>query len=384
MPERLRSVDLLRGAVMIIMALDHVRDFFTSAQFDPTDLDRTWPALFFTRWITHFCAPIFVLLAGAGSYLSLAGGRPKREVARFLVTRGLWLVVLENTVVRLGWNFDVLQPFFFLQVIWAIGMSMIVLAALVFLPLRAVLAFGLVMIVGHDLLDPLDQRATAAFGGLWRVLHSGGPVSLGPVAGWAAYPLVPWIGVMAVGYAFGAMLQGDAAVRRRRLVWLGAAVTLAFIALRAANLYGDRSRWSVHGTAIFTLMSFLDCSKYPPSLLYLLMTLGPAMLALAALDRARGAGVLAPVLVFGRVPMFFYLVHLLVIHSLAMVLGEVQYGHVVGELLRGPFGPKAAGWGWGLPGVYALWAAIVIALYPACAWFAGVKRRRNDAWLRFL
>jgi uncharacterized membrane protein len=385
-PERLRSVDLLRGGVMIVMALDHVRDFFHYADFDPTEVDKTWPALFFTRWITHFCAPIFVFLAGTGSFLSLSGGRPKREVAWFLLTRGVWLLVVENTIVRFGWSFDVLEPFLFWQVIWAIGWSMIVLAGLVFLPLPVIAGFGAVMVLGHDLLDPFDGRATAAVGALWRVLHAGGPVHVaGKVNAWAAYPLVPWMGVMALGYAFGSLLQGDAAARRRRLAIVGGALTLAFIVVRAINVYGDKHPWEPQRSPLFTLMSFLACSKYPPSLLYLLMTIGPAILLLAAMDRARGEGLAKPVLLFGRVPMFYYLLHIILIHGLVLVAGTFHYGHFMPQLAEGPFsGERPEGWGYNLATVYAIWVGVLVLLYPACAWFAGVKRRRNDAWLRYL
>jgi uncharacterized membrane protein len=201
---------------------------------------------------------------------------------------------------------------------------------------------------------------------------------------WAAYPLVPWIGVMAVGYAFGAVLTTDAATRKKRLLWLGLGAVVAFVVLRAINVYGDRYPWSPQGSPLWTLMSFLDCSKYPPSLAYLLMTLGPAILVLRALDGARGEGLAKPILLFGRVPMFFYMLHLFLIHSLVVLAGYLRYGHFVAELAGGPFEGKLDGWGFSLPAVYGLWAGVVVLLYPACAWFAGVKKRRNDAWLRFI
>jgi uncharacterized membrane protein len=385
--ERLEAVDLLRGAVMVVMALDHVRDFVTSARFDPVDLDKTNAPLFFTRWITHFCAPVFVFLAGTGSHLAAARGDSKKDLARFLLLRGLWLVVLELTVVRFGWCFDVTNPSALLQVIWAIGWSMIVLAGLVFLPLRATAVIGVAMIASHDLLDGVHAPDGAWWAIPWRILHDPGPIELGPFFVWVGYPLVPWIGVMAVGYAFGALLRGEREARRRRVAWLGLGLTVGFVVLRLANVYGDPEPWAPQARgAAFTVMSFLDCNKYPPSLLYLLMTLGPSLLALAVLDREGiGEGSARPLVVLGRVPMFFYLVHLVVIHATALVMGAVQAGRFEPRLLVGPFeGEYPEGYGWGLPVVYAVWIAIVVALYPACAWFAGVKKRRREAWLRFL
>ncbi|WP_394830332.1 heparan-alpha-glucosaminide N-acetyltransferase domain-containing protein [Pendulispora rubella] len=359
--ERIESVDLLRGIVMAIMTLDHVRDFFSGAQFGPMDLDHTTSAWFATRWITHFCAPVFVFLAGTGAYLSR---RPKPELAKFLVTRGLWLVFLEIAFIRLWWPFS---GGVVLQVIWALGWSMVAMAALVFLPLRALAVFALAMIGLHNALDGVHAEALGPFKALWMVAHESGAFSMfGATQIDVGYPLVPWIGVMAAGYAFGALLQGEVAERRRRIAWLGAAVVLLFIVLRAANVYGDPQPWSVQPRgALFTFLSFLKCSKYPPSLLYLAMTLGPALLALSALDRpglAR-ASVARPFLVLGRVPLFFYLLHLPLLHGAARLVG--QNGYDLGTL-------------------YVVWIAVLALLYGPCHWFAGVKRRNRSAWLSYL
>lgn len=381
---RLDSVDLLRGVVMIVMALDHTRDFFSASHFDPTDLSHTSTALFLTRWITHFCAPVFMLLAGTSAYLSLSRGRSKADLSYFLVTRGLWLILVEFTIVKFGWEnylFDL--HVFGLQVIWALGCSMIALAALIHLPMRALVVVGAVMVLGHNFLDPLPAHALGPLAPLWRVLHvsdwMSGPHSFDPhgLNVFVAYPLVPWIGVMALGFALGRLLDTDAALRRRRLVQLGLGLIALFIVLRAGNFHGDAHLWSTQSSPWFTLLSFVNTTKYPPSLLYLTMTLGPALLALAAFERWRGPGA-AFARVFGRVPMFFYLLHLPVLSTAAVIAWRVAYGRaffVWDETLVG---------GWSLPVVYAIWIGVVLALYLPCRWFAALKARRRDAWLSYL
>ena len=251
---RLDSVDLLRGLVMVLMALDHVRDYFTDLRFDPTELDRTTVPLFLTRWVTHFCAPAFVFLAGTSAYLAGARGRSRGELARFLLTRGLWLILLEFTVVQFGWSFNFdYASLVWVQVIWVIGVSMIVLAALIHLPLPAVAGLGAAMIVGHNLFDGVAPQALGAWGPLWTLLHVQGPIRLptGSVL-FVAYPLIPWIGVMALGYALGPVLRRPEAARRRTLLRLGLGLTAGFVVLRAVNLYGDPSRWSTQSSAWLT------------------------------------------------------------------------------------------------------------------------------------
>ncbi len=388
---RLDSLDLLRGAIMVLMALDHARDYLSAAVllFEPTDLARTTPAIFLTRWITHFCAPVFFLLAGTGAYLSRGRGRTTNEVAWFLGTRGLWLVVLELTLVHLGWMFRFDPQNLAGQVIWALGWSMVIMAGLVYLPLPAIALFGLLLVAGHNLFDGLGAGAFGSLGWLWQILHEGGPIPLGS---WGllfiAYPLVPWVGVMAAGYALGPVFQRDRVARRRTLLQLGLLLTVAFVLLRASNLYGDPRPWTSQKDWIFTLFSFLDCAKYPPSLLYLLMTLGPALLFLAFFDGAQGRWT-RPFIIFGRVPLFFYLLHLPLIHGLALLLSLMRHGHAAGLLQTPPFwGPEAAalyppGYGYTLPIVYACWIGVVLLLLPLCQWFAALKQRRRDAWLSY-
>jgi len=380
---RLDSVDLLRGLAIVIMALDHARDYFTSARFDATDLTQTTAPLFLTRWITHFCAPGFVFLAGTSAFLYQARRRSRAEVSRFLLTRGLLLVVLELTVVRWAWTFNFsYTELLFVQVIWVLGVSMIVLAGLIYLPLRAVAAVGVAMILGHNLLDGVTPQSLGAWGPLWALLHVQTAIPLGGGRVFVViYPLIPWIGVMAAGYAFGTLLLRTEQERRRTLLMLGGGLTLAFLMLRAVNGYGDPAPWAVQETAGRTALSFLNTTKYPPSLQFLLMTLGPAIALLPLLERLTGP-VARAVTVFGRVPLFFYVLHLYLIHAVALTVGTLagfdprSFLHV---WLNNP-----DGWGYGLPVVYLVWAGVVLALYPACRWFAGVKARRREVWLSYL
>jgi uncharacterized membrane protein len=385
------AVDLLRGVVMVLMALDHTRDFVSDARFNPLDLSRTTTALFLTRWVTHFCAPVFVFLAGTGAFLSATRGKTRPQVAWFLLTRGLWLVLLEFTLVHVGWFFNLNYGLLVGQVIWAIGCSMLALAGLVFLPAWAVGALGITLIACLNLFDGVRPDSLGPYRGLWVVLVSGsfssGPLELGPgVYFFVAYPVLPWLGVLAAGYGFGRLWLLDRGPRRRLLLGLGVGLTLLFVALRAVNRYGDPAPWSAQPSGLFTLFSFLNCSKYPPSLLFLLMTLGPALLALALLDRP--AGPLGRVLVtFGRVPLFYYLLHLPVIHLVALGLALARYGEVgfmfENVAFAGP-GQLPGGYGYGLPVVYLVWLLVVAALYPVCRWFAGVKSRHRTAWLSYL
>jgi uncharacterized membrane protein len=390
-PSRLDSVDALRGLVMVIMALDHTRDFFSKdLVFDPTDLGRTYPALFLTRWITHFCAPVFIFLAGTGAFLSTTRGKSRKELSWFLLTRGLWLVFLELTWVRcLGWQFNFDFHYSMGIVIWAIGWSMVALAGLIFLPLRWVTTFGLLMIASHNLFDYIKPQSWGPLGWLWKILHSGGEIA--PVDGCrfaAGYPLIPWIGVMAAGYGFGRLLLREPAERRKWLWVLGASLTASFVLLRVLNVYGDPGPWSWQRNGLFTLFSFLNCHKYPPSLLYLLMTLGPALLVLAALDGGTPRW-LKPVLVFGRVPLFYYLLHLPLIHALAVLASYLHYGRADWWFANPPESPDApslrpSDYGYALPIVYLVWLGVVLALYPICRWFAELKRRRREPWLSYL
>jgi uncharacterized membrane protein len=390
---RLASVDVLRGLVMVIMALDHTRDFFSNsaAMFEPTDLSRTTPLLFFTRWITHFCAPIFVLLAGSGAYLSIARGKDKRELSKFLISRGLWLIFLEIFVVSpFGWSFSLSFGFRRLQVIWVIGASMVLLGALIRLwPSRIIGGVGIAMILTHNIFDGARAAWFGEAAGAWKVLHQITFFEPWPhkiVA--SLYPLIPWAGVLMAGYAAGELLTLAAARRRRVLLWLGGMLTVLFVALRASNVYGDPSPWSVQADPIYSVMSFLRCSKYPPSFLYLLMTLGPALIVLALTDDASG-WLLQRFRDFGRVPLFYYLLHLPLLHGAAVLFSLAAYGNaswLYQDLmgLKGSPHPLPTGYGYSLPVVYAVWLVTVLALYPACRWFASVKKNRREAIFSYL
>ncbi len=380
---RVESVDVVRGVIMIIMALDHTRDFFGIPGQNPTDLANASAALFLTRWITHFCAPVFFLLTGTGAYLSLRRKSPS-ELSRFLFTRGLWLIFLEVVVVRcFAYQFNFDYRVTMLLVIWALGWSMITLSALVRLPGSVVTAIGAVIIAGHNLLDSVQSANP-----LWSILHSPGFVLNTPAhVVFVGYPLIPWIGVTAVGYGLGQVYSWDAERRRAFLLRLGFALSAAFLVIRGINIYGDPSRWMPQKTAVFTVLSFLNTTKYPPSLLFLLMTLGPAMIFLSSVDRGTPR-VLRPALVIGKVPLFYYILHFALIHLLAVVVCYLRYGsaHWMFEspdLGHYPFSAPP-GWGFSLPVVYLTWAFVVVAMYPLCRWFAALKQRRSDAWLSYL
>ena len=388
---RLDSVDLLRGVVMVLMALDHTRGFFSNVTFYPLDLDKTNVPLFLTRWVTHYCAPVFVFLAGTGAFLSTTRGRTKKDLSWFLFTRGLWLVFLEVTVIRWsGWGFNFDLHSIGVGVIWAIGWSMVALSGLVFLPTRSITILGLLMIAGHNALDSVKPESWGAWGGLWAILHAGGGFEYAP--GWsfgAGYPLIPWIGVMAAGFGFGTLLLEEPAERRRHLIWLGATLTALFVLLRYSNLYGDPTPWRSQKNAVFTVFSFIHCHKYPPSLCYLLMTLGPALLFLGLVVNRKPANWLKPMVVFGRVPLFYYLLHLPLIHGLAVVVNLLRYGRA-DWLYGAPPGPGRLpvsiplDRGFDLPVVYLVWISVVLLIYPACRWFMDLKRRRREVWLSYL
>ena len=375
---RLQSIDVLRGLVIVLMALDHVRDYFMGiGGVNPLDVAHTNGLLFATRWVTHLCAPTFVLLAGVSAYLS-SKRCTKGELAKMLVTRGLWLIFLEWTVVTFAWTFNFDYPIgLIMQVIWVIGVSMIVLAALIRLPVWAVGLIGFAICYLHNLLDGVSPAQFGSWAPMWKVLHVQGATPFGYVH----YPLIPWIGVMAVGYVLGTMYDLGTADRRRVLTALGIAAIATFVLLRATNFYGDPKPWSPQPDLARTVMSFMNVTKYPPSLLYLLATLGPAFLLLAALESARGrfAGVLAT---FGSVPLFFYVLHIMLAH-LAAGLTALLFGYgtgVLGNFFM--FFPKD--WGVGLGATYLAWLWVLVTLYPACRWFSGVKQGRRDWWLIYL
>jgi uncharacterized membrane protein len=368
---RIVSVDVLRGLVMALMALDHTRDFFGAGGFNPRDV--TEPALFLTRWITHLCAPTFILLAGLSAFL-YGRGKSLGELSRFLVTRGLFLILVDFTLIKFGWRFELDLFRVTGGVIFVIGASMIALAALIWLPRWVVAVVALVMIAGHNLFDGVAPEALGQGAWAWRLVHEGGPIPLGNGAGlYVLYPLIPWIGVMAAGYVLGPVMQREPETRQRFLFALGAAVTLGFILLRASNLYGDPAPWTPQETWLSTLLLFLNCEKYPPSLLYLLMTLGPVLMLLASFEHARGS--LAQALaIFGKVPFFFYVVHIYLIHALAVATGWAMTATLATN-------PKI---GLSLSGIYLVWLLVLALLYPLCRWFAGLKARRTEWWWSYL
>jgi uncharacterized membrane protein len=401
----------LRGIVMVIMMLDHTRDFVHSGAllFDPLDLSKTTTALFLTRWITHFCAPVFVFLAGTGAFLQGSHGKSKRELSRFLITRGLWLIVLEFTVVRLFAFFNMEPQFLlFLQVIFVIGFSMIVLAALIHLPLKVIAGFGLLMIAVHNFFDRYPatpwrgpQSPVPSWGAkLWMLLHQPGLFPIGPrfpsPLVFVLYPLVPWIGVMAAGYAFGGLYAKDARLRRRWLLLIGGIATWLFVFIRAVDKYGEPFHWSRQKNIGFTILSFINTTKYPPSLDYLLMTIGPAILLLAffepgrdmvvAVSRSAGSRLRNFFVTFGRVPLFFYVLQWFTAHTIAVGL-HLAFGKPVRWLFQTPvdwFANPPSGNGFNIVVVYLSWIGGVMLLYPLCKWFAGLKARRRDWWLSYL
>jgi uncharacterized membrane protein len=378
---RLDSIDLLRGLVMVLMALDHTRDFFAAGGPNPRDI--TDPALFLTRWVTHFCAPTFIFLAGVSAFLYGERGRSVRQVSLFLLTRGLWLILIELTLMRVCWTFSFHINVFVMQVIWVTGASMVVLAGLVHLPRWAIATVGLAMIAGHNLLDGIDAEDLGNAAWLWTLLHQPGLIEVAPhIKLFVLYNLVPWSGVMAAGYALGPVFRLDPASRRSFLIRTGAAVTAGFVVLRATNLYGDPAAWSVQASVLRTLLSFVDCEKYPPSLLFLMMTLGPALILLALFERAHGA-IAGAITTFGRVPFFFYVVHVAFIHALAVGFAWITVGDI-GWMFGSSLSQKPASYGLNLLGVYAVWLCVVAALYPPCRAFAAVKQRRREWWWSYL
>lgn len=382
---RLNSIDYMRGLVMIIMALDHVRDFVNiDAPFwNPLDPDKTNLALYLTRFVTHYCAPTFILLAGVSAGLLGARLNDRAKLARFLVSRGVWLMVLEITLVSLAWQFFFLR--ILLGVIWVIGLSMVLLAGAIYLPRRWVLALGIIIILGHNLLDRITPAMFDDSWFLWEVIHFPGRLPWG-VPGLMGYPLLPWLGVIFVGYGIADQFRLPAPERRRRFVIAGIGMILAFFAIRLFNHYGDPVPWSEQGDLERTIFSIFGVAKYPPSLDYVLITIGPALLILTALERVSETGLIGRVLLtYGRVPLFYYLAHLYLAHLIGVGLA-LAGGHPLQPLLfiEPPPDPSTEVWRLGLPGTYLVWIIVVAALYLPCRWFGGVKARRKDWWLSYL
>ena len=396
--QRIVSVDLLRGLVMIIMLLDHTREYVNADAFlfSPTDLLKTTTALFFTRWITHFCAPTFVFLAGVSIYLQKLRGKSPAELSRFLLIRGIWLVIVEFTLVRFAVFFDFDYSFFGLaEVIWIFGISMILMAAIVRLPLVVATIFGLILIFGHNLVDGLAISPAMSMAGnppltfgqsIWLLLHQPGFVPLfgGASKIFVAYPLIPWVGVMSVGYALGSVYSWEPERRRRFLLLLSIAAVFAFVILRYLNIYGDPSPWQHQSSDWFTVLSFLNTTKYPVSLLFLLMTLGPALLFLFAADRTNGDSIVENILVtFGRVPLFYFILQMVVAHLAGIILGYLAGFDVGFWFTNYPFADNIKpplGFGFSLTITYVAWIVGLILLYPICRWYGGLKRRSGH-WI---
>ena len=389
-PSRVESIDFLRGLVVIIMALDHVRMYFALGTWyaEPTNLATTTPLLFFTRWITHFCAPVFVFLAGTSAFLYGTKKKHSKETASFLFTRGLWLVFVEVVIVNFAWTFDVTYSFRILQVIWAIGISMIALSGLVFLPINIIFAIGMILVLGHNLLDPITVQGSSARDLIWYTLHQPGAVFLEGTLINFVYPVLPWIGLMALGYVFGTFYQSTfpAQQRRRWLLTIGVVATVSFLLLRGLNTYGEPSAWDTQTSPVFTLLSFLNTTKYPPSLHFLLMTMGPALIFLALIEGIEDR-LPRPVIVFGRVPFFFYILHLYVIHAVAMLF-LVYQGHEASEYIFSAENLRSgrlSNFGLSLGAVYVVWLLILVLLYPLCRWYQNYRENHPSKWwLRYL
>jgi uncharacterized membrane protein len=386
---RIESIDLLRGIVMIIMALDHVRDYFHAEAFlyHPLDLEKTNAAIFATRWVTHFCAPVFVFLAGTSAFL-VGQRKGKRELSTFLLTRGIWLIILEFTVINISWFFNFKFTFIALTVIWALALGMIVLAAAIHLPFKVILFIGILFVAGHNLLDPVHVDGETAPSFIWKVLHEAALVKFPYFTVFIGYPVLPWTGIMLVGYCFGVLYTPsvDPLFRKKRLYLLGFSSIILFFILRAVNIYGDPVPWSVQSSTLDTFLSFIKVTKYPPSLSYALITLGPSLLFLAISEKYSGK-LVDIVTALGRVPMFYYIVHLYVIH-LAALFAALATGFKLSDMVFDTWvtdSPNLKGYGFSLGVVYMIWILLVLGLIPLCLWYDRYKRNHRDKrWLSYL
>jgi len=394
---RIQSIDILRGLVIVIMALDHVRDFFykadigqaADAAMNPTNLETTYPMLFFTRWITHFCAPIFVFLAGTSIYL-ICLRKPKKELSLFLIKRGLWLIFLEVTIITLGWSFNPFYNVLILQVIWAIGASMVLLGVLIHLPYKIILVIGLIIVAGHNAMD-FPSVSEGLKGSIISDLFYFSNFSIYTIAPnhifIIVYAFLPWTGVMLLGFCFGKLFEPgyEPEQRKKVLIQLGSSIIIFFILLRFINIYGDPVPWSIQPRGfIFTVLSFFNLNKYPPSLLFLCMTIGPGLLVLAFIEKIQNKFT-SIMNVYGKVPFVFYMIHFYLIHSLVVVVFYLQ-GFGSAEIIspNNPFFFKPNGFGFGLWGVYAVWAIVIVALFPVCKKYGLYKSSHHQWWLSYL
>jgi uncharacterized membrane protein len=380
---RIASIDLLRGVVMLLMALDHVRDFFHFDAFiyDPTNLDLTTPIIFFTRFITHYCAPVFVFLAGTSAFF--VGRRmAKKALSTWLVKRGFWLIFLEITVVKLAWYFKLNFSNIDLMVIWVLGASMIVLAGALHLPKKFIIIISLVGIAGHNFFDGLSFN-NEILNNIWIVFHESAPIKIGETMFFIAYPLIPWIFVMPLGYYFGELYTGSFTPEKRKslLLKMGFGLIAGFFVIRGINVYGDLHPWVTMDSLSYTILSFFNVHKYPPSLDYLMITLGPSFVFLAISEKWQN-GIWNKISIVGKVPMFFYLIHLFVIHGLACIAAELT-GFGFSSLVMDGWVtevPELRGYGFGLSVVYFVWLAIILMLYPICKKYYGYKFANKDKW----
>lgn len=397
--QRIESIDLLRGVVMVLMALDHARLYFAHSFFfsNPTDLATTTPLLFCTRWITHFCAPVFVFLAGTGAFLYAAKRNNTRQASWFLFSRGLWLVLVELVIVTFGWMFDVTFSTIFIQVIWVIGVSMIFLSVLVYMPRWSIFIIGFVVVFGHNILDVIRiQFIEAATEGplsvkafIYYLLHQRTFLMISPDSAInIIYPLIPWIGLMPLGYVFGSLYRRDfdAARRKRWLLGMGVGCCLLFVVLRAFNIYGDPSPWSVQESTVFSILSFFNVTKYPVSLQFLLVTIGPALVFLYLTENIHNR-ITSLFVIFGRVPFFFYVIHIYLIHLLA-IPAIVLSGYAISEAiltLQSFIEAPLAQFGFDLWVTYVVWVGVVILLFPLCRKYSHYKaNNREKKWLSYL
>lgn len=387
---RIESIDILRGLVMVIMALDHVRDYFHYGSFfsDPTNLETTTPFLFLTRFITHYCAPVFVFLAGTSAFL-YGSKKTKPELFKFLFTRGIWLVFLEIAVNNLIWWFDINYGFVVLQVIWAIGLSMVILSFLIFLPKQILIAIGLIIILGHNLLDTILLKGESIGAILWYILHQGSQITTDSnrLIG-IYYPILPWVGVIILGYSFGLFYvkNFNASIRKKWLLIMGFAAIALFFIIRGSNVYGDLEPWTIQDTSTKTILSFFNVSKYPPSLSYLLITLGPALLFLYGIETVKNKFT-DFFLVFGRVPLFYYFLHVFVIHALAIIGILIFGGNWQDMILTAEAFQNAnlINYGYSLMVVYTVWAGVIILLYfPSKKYMVYKAKNKQKWWLSYL
>jgi len=375
-PARIQSLDILRGLVIVIMGLDHVRDFLAPTLFWPEDISQTTPAWFFTRWVTHFCAPVFVMLAGTSAFL-YGTRKSKEQLRNFLWSRGVWLIFAELILVHFGWTFDF--SWWFLQVIWVLGVCMILLGVFIYLPRTILIVFTAITLVGHNLLDNIHFDNF-----FWYLLHEQKwDAQIGQVPLAIVYPIIPWIAVMTLGYLLGEVFLLPEPKRNKKLLYFETATTVAFIIIRLINMYGDPYPWSSSERGeVFTFMSFLATNKYPPSLLFLMMTLGPGLIVLSKAERW-AAVIKNTLLVFGRVPFFYYILHLYVGHIIGIVYMGLRFGEwgVIGfdNPESWPKNYQADLWA-----VYAGWLLLTVIMYFLCKWFGRIKQQNQSWWMKYL